>query len=166
MKKHLLLFSCALALASSAVAQTKITWSIDCDKANPLHVIQIPDREGLTFEISQNKCTMTKPMTIEGLEAKELVNTSFAERMGASIRTTTINVTYFVNRDKLYGRSTGTVDQKALTGSGKLIFTSGTGKLRGIKGNGTYTCKGKGSESGAGYTCESEGEYTMPAAKK
>jgi hypothetical protein len=41
MKKHLLLFSCALAIASSIAAQTKITRSIDCDKANPLYVIQI-----------------------------------------------------------------------------------------------------------------------------
>jgi hypothetical protein len=166
MTRYLLLFSCVLALASSAVAQTKISRSIDCDKADPMHVIQIPDREGFSYMIGQYKCTLTKPMTIEGLEAKDYVSTNFGEVMGTSVRTTSTGVTHFINGDKLYGRSTGTIDQKALTSSGKWTYTSGTGKLRGIKGSGTYTCKSKGSESGAGYTCESEGEYTLPAARK
>jgi hypothetical protein len=53
-----------------------------------------------------------------------------------------------------------------LTASGKWIVTGGTGKLRGIKGGGTYTCKIKSAEPGAGYACNVEGEYTLPAAKK
>jgi hypothetical protein len=86
--------------------------------------------------------------------------------MGDSIHSTSIGVTYFANGDKTYQRSTGTADQKAQANSGKSTFISGTGKLRGIKGSVTFTCKSKGSESGAGYTCQGEGEYTLPAAKK
>ena len=86
--------------------------------------------------------------------------------MGNDIRTTSIAVTHYSNGDKLFYRSVGTSDPKALTGSGKLTYISGTGKLSGIQGSGVFTCKGKSSESGAGFTCESEGEYTLPAAKK
>jgi hypothetical protein len=166
MNKYFLVLSCALATASIAIAQTKISRSVDCDKASQLYVIQIPGQEGFAYEISQNNCKFTKPLTMEGLEAKEFVNTSFNERMGASVHATSVGVTYFANGDKLYQRSTSTMDQKAETSSGNSTFISGTGKLRGIKGSVTFTCKGKGSESGAGYTCQGEGEYTLPAAKK
>jgi hypothetical protein len=149
----------------SAVAQTKASGTLDCDKADPMHVIQIPDREGFSYAISQNKCTWTKPMTIAGIDGKEFINTAFSETAGASIRTTATGATNY-GTDRVYSRSTGTLDQKTLTYSGKWTFISGTGKLRGIKGAGTYTCKAKGADPGAGYTCESEGEYTLPAAKK
>jgi hypothetical protein len=166
MKKYLLVLFCALAASSIAVAQTKLSRSIDCEKASQVYVIQIPGQEGFAYEINQNKCKFAKPFAMEGLEAKELVNTTFTERMGASIHTTSIGVTYFANGDKLYQRSTGTSDQKTQTGSGNFTLISGTGKLRGIKGSAAFQCKSKGSESGAGYTCQGEGEYTLPAAKK
>jgi hypothetical protein len=165
MTKYLLLLSCALSLASGAVAQTKTSGSIDCQKADPMHVIQIPDRPGFSYAISQSKCTWTKSMTLAGIEGKEFVNTGFSETTGASTRTTGIGVTNY-GADKVYSRSTGTFDQKTLTYSGKWTFIDGTGKLRGIKGSGTYACKAKSAEPGAGYTCESEGEYTLPATKK
>ena len=165
MKTHLLLFSCALAIASSSFAQTKTAGSIDCDKADPMHVIQIPDRPGFSYAISQSKCTWTKSMTLAGIEGKEFVNTGFSETTGSSTRTTGIGVTNY-GADRVYSRSTGTLDPKTLTYSGKWTFIDGTGKLRGIKGSGTYTCKAKSAEPVAGYTCESEGEYTLPAAKK
>ena len=38
-------------------------------------------------------------------------------------------------------------------------FSSGTGKLKGLKGQGTY--KGKGNADGS-ITYEVEGEYTLP----
>ncbi len=165
MKKHLLVFCCTLAIASTAVAQTKASGSIDCDKGDPMHVIQIPDRAGFSYTITQNKCIWTKPMTIAGIDGKEFVNTVFSEAAGVSTRTTATGVTYY-GTDKVYTRSTGTIDQKTQTYSGKWTFISGTGKMRGIKGIGTATCKTKSADPGAGYTCESEGEYTLPAAKK
>jgi hypothetical protein len=166
MTRYLLLFSCALAIASSAFAQTKISGSMDCEKADPMHAIQIPDREGFTYAIAQFKCTWTKGFAIEGLQSKDYINTVLSEVMGTSARITATGVTHFTNGDRLYGRTTGTRDQKTLTSSGKWTYILGTGKLRGIKGDGTYTCKRKSAEPDAGYTCESEGEYTLPAAKK
>jgi len=93
-------------------------------------------------------------------------DTRFIEVTGASARTTAAGVTRYDNGDKLYTRSMGHTDLKALTSSGKWTVTGATGKLRGIKGGGTYTCKMKSAEPGAGYTCDVEGEYTLPAGKK
>jgi hypothetical protein len=166
MTRCFLLFASALALTLSAFSQTKISGSVDCDKSDPRHVIPIPDRAGYAYLISQNKCTWTKPFAIEGLEAKGFVNTVFDEVMGASIRTTAMGVTTYNSGAKGYTHTSGTTDAKAMTSSGKWIFSGGTGKLGGIKGGGTYTCKMKSAEPGSAYTCDVEGEYTPPAAKK
>jgi hypothetical protein len=48
------------------------------------------------------------------------------------------------NGDKSYLRTQGTFttrDQKFESGEGTWNFTGGTGKLKGIKGKGTYKCK-------------------------
>ncbi len=157
---------CALALASGALAQTKISGSIDCDKADPRYVLPVPDREGFIFVMDQNKCTWPKHTTVEGLKAKDFVNTRSVEVAGGSAHTTAAGVTTYDNGDKLFTRSTGTTDVKALTSSGKWTITGGTGKLSGIKGGGTYTCQMKSAEPGAGYSCDVKGEYTLAAAKK
>lgn len=116
--------------------------------------------------IGQNKCTWTKPIAIEGLEAKEFVNTVFDEVMGASVRITASGVTTYGSGDKSYTHSSGAIDAEAMTSSGKWTFSGGTGTLHGIKGGGTYTCKMKSTEPGSAYTCDVESEYTLPAAKK
>ncbi len=161
-----ILVACALALTSAALAQTKISASLDCDKGAPSYLIPVPDREGFAFGMNQNKCTWSKGPSIQGLQPTEFINTAFNELEGASGLSTAAGLTRYDNGDKLYSRSTGTHDLKALTVSGKWSYTVGTGKLLGIKGGGTYTCKMKGPEADAGYTCEVAGEYTVPAAKK
>lgn len=166
MTRCFLLFASALALTLSAFAQTKASGSLDCDKSDPRHVIPIPDHKGYAYVIGQSKCTWTKPIAIEGLEAKEFVNTVFNEVMGASVRMTGSGVTTYGSGDKGYTHSSGTSDVKAMTSSGKWTFSGGTGKLRGIKGGGTYTCKMKSDEPGSAYTCDVEGAYTLPAPKK
>ena len=166
MKKQLLFIACALALASSAVAQTKISGSLDCANGDPRYAIPVPDRQGFAFVIDQNKCTWPKHTPVEGLQPKDLVNTRSIEVTGTTARTVAAGVTRYDNGDTLFTRSTGTTDVKALTASGKWTVISGTGKLLGIKGGGTYTCNMKSAEPGAGYTCDIEGEYTVAAAKK
>ena len=168
MPRYSLLFLGVLTLPLSAFAQTKVSGSIDCDKSDPVHAIPVPDREGYTYVISQEKCTWTKPLVVEGLDAKTFVHTFFNEVMGASARTTSTAVTTYSNGDKGFTRATGTVDEKALTVSGKWTLQGGTGKLHAVKGGGSFTCKLKGAP-GAGMTCDVEGEYTLaaaPAAKK
>lgn len=74
------------------------------------------------------------------------------------------DVTTMANGDKLYVSSSGTSKMKgeALdSGSGKWTFTGGTGKIRGIKGSGTYKLTGNPDGS---VTVEIEGDYTRAAA--
>jgi len=166
MTKHLILVSCVLALSMSAVAQTKLVAVIDCDKADPQYTIQAPDREGYSYQIAQNKCIWTKGSTLEGIESKDAVNVSFYDARGTAARIAHTQVTRYTNGDKVFASGTGNLDPKTSVGSGKWSYTGGTGKFRGLKGSGTYTCKSKSSEANAGYICDVEGEYALPAAKK
>jgi hypothetical protein len=142
--KGYLLFVCLLAYAVSSFGQTRMSSSMDCDKADQSHAIPIPDRQGYSYEINQSKCIYTKSFTIEGLEAKTFVTTGFNEVMGAAIRGAFSGVSTYTNGDKSFARGSITVDGSNMPG--KWSFTGGTGKLRGIKGGGTYTCKLKGSK--------------------
>ncbi len=48
---------------------------------------------------------------------------------------------------------------KLVAGGGRWRFTHGTGKLGGIKGGGTYSCK----PTATGAACDVEGSYTLRA---
>jgi len=166
MAKCLLLFACILALSMSAAAQTKLVAVLDCDKSEPQYTIPVPDRDGFSYQIYQNKCTWTKGSALEGTESKDVVNIGFSDVRRAAVRLAHTQITHYTNGDKVFAAGTGTLNQKTLASSGKWSYTGGTGKFRGLKGGGTYSCKGKGTEADAGYTCEVEGEYTLPADKK
>jgi hypothetical protein len=69
------------------------------------------------------------------------------------------------NGDKMYVRFQGndtTKDGKPATTEGTWSYTGGTGKLKGIKGKGTY--KGKADAAG-NMVVEVKGDYQLPAAK-
>lgn len=159
MTSRLILITCVLALAGSAFAQTKASGSFECPKADPSYTIAVPDREGHTFAITQNKCTVGKPMPIAGLDPTLLVTTTFYERTEASSRMTASAVTTYTNGDKAFTRIAGTLDRATATWVGKWTYTGGTGKLRAVTGGGTFACKVK--SSGAS-TCETTAEYTVP----
>ncbi len=64
--------------------------------------------------------------------------------------------------DEMYVRTQGSATMKnevIENAEGTWSFTGGTGKLRGVKGKGTY--KGKGEPDGPA-TYEVEGEYQIP----
>jgi stalled ribosome alternative rescue factor ArfA len=66
------------------------------------------------------------------------------------------------NGDKMYDtyRGSSTLKDNAVeTAEGAWSFTGGTGKLKGVKGKGSY--KGKGAPDGSA-TYEVEGEYELP----
>jgi hypothetical protein len=164
MAKCFLAFACILAISMSVAAQTKLVATIDCQKADLQHTIAIPDQQGFEYQISQNKCTWRKGSALEGIESKDAVNVIFDDVRGAAIRTTHTQVTHYTNGDKVFVTGTGNLNQKTSANSGKWSYTGGTGKFRGIKGSGTYTCKS--TDANGNYSCDVEGEYTLPAAKK
>jgi hypothetical protein len=155
-----------LVVPQFAFAQTKLVAVLDCDNADPQYTISVPDREGFSYQIYQNKCTWTKGSTLEGTESKDVVNVGFSDTRGATVGLTHTQVTHYTNGDKVFAAGTGNYNPKTLASSGKWFYTGGTGKFRELKGGGTYTCKSKSEDVGAGYTCDVEGEYTLPTAKK
>ncbi len=163
MKNTLVLLS-LLALASVAAAQTKITGTLDCGKMEN-QAMEVGDKPGHVLGLGQSKCTWSKPLEIAGITSKDDVATGSIDASGNRGQTHGYAVDTVSNGDKLTMRLTGTAEIKgdvAVSEKGTWTFVSGTGKLKGIKGKGSYavTFKADGSS-----TVEAEGEYTLPEKK-
>ena len=160
--KMILACLAVLALATTASAQTKISGTIRCNKPDPQYGIDIGDRPGHGFGIDKAACTWTKPMEIAGIQTKEGYSVGFGESSGNKSSGHGIHVSTMANGDKFYVRFQGTDTMKdgaPQSAQGTWSFTGGTGKLKGIKGKGTY--KGTGGADGS-FTYEVEGEYALP----
>jgi hypothetical protein len=150
---------CVLVLVTLAQAQTKVSGTSHCAKPDIQQSVNVPDHPGHALVISQSKCTWTKPMETDGIQDKDAVTTATAEvRSGKST-----NHGYFVdnmaNGDKVFVRFQGSGSMKDNTSEGKWTYAGGTGKFKGIKGQGTYKGKAAQDES---ETFDVEGEYTLP----
>ena len=151
-----------LVLASAAAAQTKISGTTQCGKPDPQHMIPVGDRANHAFGISKNKCTWPKPFEIAGAQSKDDEGTNFAEITGNSASDRGYVVGTMSNGDKSIVRYQGKSTLKdgvPQSGEGTWSFAGGTGKLKGIKGKGTY--KGKAAADGS-MTYEIEGDYQLP----
>jgi len=160
--KTILLFLLALTLATTAWAQTKISGTLQCGKSDPSYAIPVGDRPGHVFAIRQTKCIWTTAPEIAGTQAKEHEYTLFVEVSGARGRYRSAAVGTMASGDKYYTSTQGTTTVKegvTQTTEGAWSYTGGTGKLKGIKGKGTY--KGKADADGT-MTIEMEGEYQLP----
>lgn len=149
-------------LAAVASAQTKTSGTLQCGKPDQQHAIEVGDRPNHSFVIGQIKCTWTKPLEIAGVQSKEDVYTNFSEVTGSRSRAQSYGVGTMTNKDTFYVRPQGSAilkDGVLESGEGKWTFAGGTGKLKGIKGKGTY--KEKGQAEGT-MTVDVEGEYELP----
>ena len=152
-------------VAASGMAQTKMSGSGTCGKADVEHSLAVPDSPGQTFWIGQGKCTWSKPWEIEGQATTGGATTSFMRVSGNTTHVTEVYVDTFANGDKVFYlyNETGTMKNKVpQPTTGKWTITSATGKFKGIKGSGGCSIT-PAADGGAGFECE--GEYTMPAAK-
>ena len=146
--------------AATAAAQTKVTGTAQCAKPDPQHVIPVGDRPDHNLGVEQFKCTWTKPMEIEGAKSTEGVSTATNDVNGNTIRTRGFHVATMDSGDKFFVWYLGAGEAKdgVFQGQkGTWGFTGGSGKLKGIKGKGTYTC----APSGDALSCEVEGEYQL-----
>jgi hypothetical protein len=150
-----------LELAAAALAQTKISGTVQCGKADEEHKLEVGDPPHHSLMISKGKCTWTRPMEIAGTRTKEDVGTAFDEISGDKSHGHGYVVGTLVNGDTMYVRTQGSATLKnglMENAEGTWTFTGGTGKLKGIKGKGTY--KGKGAPDGS-TAYEVEGEYQL-----
>jgi hypothetical protein len=151
-----------LGLATLVSSQTKISGTVQCAKPDEQHMLEVGDRPGHSLMISKGKCTWTKPMEIGGTQTKEDVGTNFDEVRGNKSQGHGYVVGTLANADKIYVRTQGSAtlkDGNVDTADGTWSFTGGTGKLKGVKGKGSY--KGKSAADGSA-TYEVEGDYELP----
>jgi hypothetical protein len=163
LKLHCLftLAAAACLCSAGAAAQTKIEWSDNCDKADPSYTVQVGDRADHSFGLSQVKCHVAKPVEIGADKGKEAVATISAESSGNKSRERGVYVLTLESGDKAYLPFQGIIALKDgnPTGSeGTWTFAGGTGKLKGIKGKGTFKCS---PAAGDAWNCSGEGEYEL-----
>ena len=160
--KRALVFLAAVALAAALGAQTKTSGTIECSKADPAHMIEVGDKPNHSMGVSKSTCTWSKPMEIAGAKTKDGFSVASDDTTGSKSSSHGIHVSTMDSGDKMYVRfqGTGTLKDGAMQAdSGTWSYTGGTGKLKGIKGKGTY--KGKGT-AGGGMTYDVAGDYTLP----
>jgi hypothetical protein len=159
---YLLLVLGASCLCSApALAQTKFSWTDTCGKPDPQHMLPAGDRPDHSFGVEQLKCTASKPMEIGADKGKEAVATDMTEVSGTRGRLRGVYVLTMQSGDKAFlpyqGNVTTEKDGKPIESHGTFTFAGGTGKLKGIKGKGTFSCK----PAGEGFSCDAEGEYQL-----
>ena len=153
-----LLFAIVLA-CSLAAAQTKVSGTGECPgKPDEIHSIEVGDHPGHIYQISKSTCTWTKPLEIGGLKSKDHTGVEFVEIDGNIIRERSSAIGAMDNGDKYYMRTQATSRTNEPT-EGTWNFTGGTGKLKGLKGKGTYKCTPEGDNA----KCDGEGECTLPS---
>ena len=146
--------------AAAASAQTKISATAQCGAPDPQHMIPVGDKADHSMGVAQFKCTYTKPWEIAGDKPKEGVNTETIDTIGNTSRARGVHVATTEGGDKFFVSYQGmaTSNGTAFTGAkGNWGFSGGTGKLKGIKGKGTYTC----APANDALSCEIEGEYQI-----
>jgi len=150
------------ALAAWLAAQTKISYTVQCAKADPVYTIPVGDRPGHAFSIAKGKCVIATPLEIAGVAAKEEEYTAFEDISGNRARGRFAAFITMSDGDRLLAVGQGTTTLKegvVVATEGTWSYTGGTGKLKGIKGKGTH--KGKYASDGT-LTVEVEGEYQLP----
>jgi hypothetical protein len=141
---------------ATAAAQTKVFGAFQCDKPDPQLVIPVGDRPDHSLGLYQSKCTYTKPMEIGGAKSSDAVVTLNNDVIGDTTGWRGFVVATMDSGDKFFMSYQGAGERKdgaMVSNKGTWSFTGGSGKLKGIKGKGTYTCSPSG--------CDFEGEYLL-----
>jgi hypothetical protein len=164
MRKTVLLWLAALLLAVPASAQTKVGGKVHCAKSDPEYSVEVGDKTGHVMALRKTACTWADgSQEIAGLKTKSGIDVATAEISGTTVRGSGYHTATMDNGDKYTVRisDTGAMNKdNTATVEGKWSFVSGTGKLKGIKGGGTY----KGTVNADGTAdVDVEGDYTLAA---
>ncbi len=161
--KSLILTALLAASAGSALAQRKISGTCKGGKPDTSQSIEVGDQAGHMLIVEKGSCTWSVPFEMGGLKATTSTTAETVDVTGAKVQDQGYIVISMDNGDKAYARfqGMGNIKDGAATGEGTWSLTSGTGKLKGLKGKGTY--KASGASGGAGEF-QFEGEYSLPEA--
>jgi hypothetical protein len=149
-------------VAAGLSAQTKASGTATCkpDPASPAPVA-LTDKPNHSFVVGKAQCTWTK-FEVAGQQYKTGVSTSLNEITGDSSSFNGYHVATLANGDTSVSKFQGSgkvKDGTPVSGEGTWVLTSGTGKLAGIKGKGTF--KGTANADGS-MTYQIDGEYQLP----
>lgn len=162
MRRFFMICAAVLFCAAAAAAQTKVSGTAQCGKPDPQQVLPVGDRPDHMLGIAQIKCTYTKPMEIGGDKSKDGVSTETSDISGNTSRPHGFHVVTMESGDRVFFSYQGTAttkDNALVELKGNWGMNGGSGKMKGIKGKGTFTC----APSGDGLSCEVEGEYQLAA---
>jgi hypothetical protein len=147
-------------LWSGAAVADKVTGTCECGKSDPQHLLPAGDRPDHKLGVEASRCVWTKPLEIGGDKTKEGVATHVIEINGKKIRFHGVHEVTLQSGDKIalpYQGSGISDDNNETHSNGTFNFAEGTGKLKGIKGNGTFSCKSVRE----GVSCDVVGEYQL-----
>ncbi|HSB37008.1 MAG TPA: hypothetical protein VLH41_09020 [Thermoanaerobaculia bacterium] len=161
--KALLAFATGFVAAGALLAQTKMSGTLSCGKADPQHAIEVQDGvAGHSLTLVKTTCTWSKPFEMAGLQGKDGASASTGDSKGGVSADQGYHTGTVSNGDTYWVRfqGTSTMANGALQSQkGTWSFTGGTGKLKGLQGKGTY--KTTASPDGTS-SVEVEGEYKLP----
>ena len=133
--------------ATLAMAKTHITGTAECAGPEQVHVMRLGDRADHFFVMSQGKCHWTKPFDIAGTHTQSDQATVTKEVLGSQAHVNGYVTETTARGDKFSYRIMGeqVIDHgKTVSEHGRWTIVSGTGKLQGLKGKGTYSGKLQG----------------------
>ena len=150
----------ALAFAATLSAQTKISGTASC-KGDPPTSVEVGDVPGHALSVSKANCTWTG-LEMAGSPAKDGVSVANGDTHGNTTMSRGYHSGTLASGDKwtcsFQGKTT-MKDGKPVSDSGTWAMVSGTGKLKGVKGKGTF--KGMPNPDGS-MSYAIEGEYSVP----
>ena len=157
MRRMLMVLAAVLFCAATAGAQNKVGGTVLCGKPDPQHTIQAGDVPDHALGVEQAKCSWPKPSEMAGDKSKESLLTTTTDLTGDTLRVRDVFVNTMESGDKVFGWYQGTATLK----EGKVVeglkgtwgYTGGSGKFKGLKGKGTYSCADEG--------CALDGEYQL-----
>lgn len=156
------LFLVGVLVAVGLSAQTKTSGTVTCkpDPSSPPPVA-LTDQPNHSFVVGKDQCTWAN-FAVAGQQYKDGTSTSLNEITGDTSSFNGYHVATTTNGDTSVTKFQGSgklKDGKPVSGEGTWSLTSGTGKLKGIKGKGTF--KGAANADGS-MTYQIDGEYQLP----
>lgn len=145
-----------LALPTIAAAQNKISGTMHCNRPDTDQQLDVGDVSGHTISLTQATCTWTKAMVFDGVQDTDGISSQISEVDGDNLTSHGYFVDTMANGDKIFLKYEAIIpiaggDTQSV--HGKWTFTGGTGKFKGIQGDGTF--------SGHGASYDLEGEYAL-----
>jgi hypothetical protein len=165
MKSTLTVAAGMLACAGLMAAPAKISGTGKCGKPETQQSIDVSEGSHHMLAIAKSACIWTKPIEMGGEKAKTYTTAVASDVMGARSMDHGYVVVEMENGDQAFVRFQGTATMKdgmPQSAAGLWTYSGGTGKLKGLKGKGTY----KSTATPEGIQDQIEGEYTLPPGGK